>query len=42
MPGRTSKYTNEKNINREKVWQAGLYIRLSQEDSDNRNRKARK
>lgn len=42
MLGRTSKYTNEKNSNSEKIWQTGLYIRLSQEDSDNRDREARK
>ena len=42
MPGRTSKYTKDGDIKNKRMWQAGLYIRLSQEDSDNRNRKARK
>ena len=36
MPGRKSKYFLENsNINKIKIWNVGVYIRLSQEDSDN-------
>ncbi len=43
MTGRKSKYSsNENNIIKDKIWSTALYIRLSQEDEDNRKRKARK
>lgn len=43
MAGRKSKYSsNEKNTTKNKMWSVALYIRLSQEDEDNRQRKARK
>ena len=44
MAGRKSKYSStEENINtKHKIWSVALYIRLSQEDEDNRKRKARK
>lgn len=42
MAGRKSKYSsNENNIIKNKIWSVALYIRLSQEDEDNRKRKAR-
>lgn len=42
MAGRKSKYSsNENNTIKNKIWSATLYIRLSQEDEDNRKRKAR-
>ena len=41
MPGRKSKYFLNEQIKNKKIWSAALYIRLSQEDSDNRKRKAR-
>ena len=40
MSGRKSKYFVEKN--KFKTWSVALYIRLSQEDEDNRKRKTRK
>ncbi len=44
MAGRKSKNSStEENINQKcKIWSVALYIRLSQEDEDNRKRKARK
>lgn len=43
MAGRKSKYSStETNIIKNKIWSVALYIRLSQEDEDNRQRKARK
>ncbi len=43
MLGRKSKYSNEEqHAIREKIWKVALYIRLSQEDEDNRKRQARK
>ena len=42
MVGRKSKYSsNGNNTIKNKIWSATLYIRLSQEDEDNRKRKAR-
>ena len=41
MVGRKSKYFIDKKENK-KIWSVALYIRLSQEDEDNRKRKARK
>ncbi len=43
MAGRKSKYSSTKNnIIKNKVWSVALYIRLSQEDEDNRKRKTGK
>lgn len=42
MAGRKSKYSSNENIVSKKIWSVALYIRLSQEDEDNRKRKARK
>lgn len=43
MAGRKSKYSStENNSIKHKIWSVALYIRLSQEDEDNRQRKARK
>ncbi len=43
MAGRKSKYSStEYNIIKNKIWSVALYIRLSQEDEDNRERQARK
>ena len=43
MVGRKSKYSaNGNNTIKNKIWSVALYIRLSQEDEDNRKRKARK
>ena len=43
MAGRKSKYSyTENNAIKRKIWSVALYIRLSQEDEDNRKRKARK
>lgn len=43
MAGRKSKYSLENsNTNKAKIWSVAVYIRLSQEDSDNRRRQARK
>lgn len=43
MAGRKSKYSStENNIIKNKIWSVALYIRLSQEDEDNRKRKTRK
>lgn len=40
MAGRKSKYSsNENNTIKNKIWSVALYIRLSQEDEDNRKRK---
>lgn len=37
MAGRKSKYSsNENNTIKNKIWSVALYIRLSQEDEDNR------
>ncbi len=42
MAGRKSKYFSIENNNvKHKTWSVALYIRLSQEDEDNRKRKAR-
>ena len=42
MAGRKSKYSsNENNTIKHEIWSVALYIRLSQEDEDNRQRKAR-
>lgn len=39
MAGRKSKYSsNENNAIKKKIWSVALYIRLSQEDEDNRQR----
>ena len=35
MAGRKSKYSSNENITNKKIWSVALYIRLSQEDSDN-------
>ncbi|MEE0768374.1 MAG: hypothetical protein UIT70_00635 [Clostridia bacterium] len=43
MAGRKSKYSStENNVALHKIWSVALYIRLSQEDEDNRKGKARK
>ena len=43
MAGRKSKYSSdENNTIKNKIWSVALYIRLSQEDEDNRQRKAGK
>ncbi len=43
MAGRKSKYSStENNFIKHKIWSVALYIRLSQEDEDNRKRKTRK
>ena len=43
MAGRRSKYSSIQNNNiKDKIWSTALYIRLSQEDEDNRKRKTRK
>ena len=43
MAGRKSKYSStENNTIKSKIWSVALYIRLSQEDEDNRKRQARK
>lgn len=43
MAGRKSKYSSiENNSIKHKIWYVALYIRLSQEDEDNRQRKAGK
>lgn len=43
MAGRKSKYSStENNTIKSKIWLVALYIRLSQEDEDNRKRQARK
>ncbi len=43
MAGRKSKYSvTENSIIKNKIWSVALYIRLSQEDEDNRERKTRK
>lgn len=42
MVGRKSKYSSNENIVNKKIWSVALYIRLSQEDEDNRKRQARK
>ncbi len=43
MAGRKSKYSSTENNNtNHKIWSVALYIRLSQEDEDNRQRKTRK
>lgn len=43
MAGRKSKYSSiENNSIKHRIWSVALYIRLSQEDEDNRQRKARK
>ncbi len=43
MAGRKTKYSStENNSIKQKIWSVALYIRLSQEDEDNRKRKARK
>lgn len=43
MAGRKSKYSSiENNSIKHKIWSVALYIRLSQEDEDNRKRKTRK
>lgn len=43
MAGRKSKYSStQNNSTKHKIWSVALYIRLSQEDEDNRKRKARK
>lgn len=43
MAGRKSKYSSTPNNSiKHKIWSVALYIRLSQEDEDNRQRKARK
>lgn len=43
MAGRKSKYSSTENYKAEqKIWSTALYIRLSQEDEDNRKRKTRK
>ncbi len=43
MAGRKSKYSSKNSNTKEtKIWSVALYIRLSQEDEDNRQRKARK
>ncbi len=42
LMARKSKYSSNENISRNKIWSVALYIRLSQEDEDNRKRKARK
>ena len=40
MAGRKSKYSSENsNASKIKIWSVALYIRLSQEDEDNRKRK---
>ena len=36
MAGRKSKYSSNENIVSKKIWSVALYIRLSQEDEDNR------
>lgn len=38
MAGRKSKYSSDENIIDKKIWSVALYIRLSQEDEDNRKR----
>ena len=41
MAGRKSKYSSENsNINKAKIWSVAVYIRLSQEDSDNGEEKS--
>ena len=43
MTGRKSKYSStESKVIKDRVWSVALYIRLSQEDEDNREGKARK
>lgn len=42
MSGRKSKYCSNETIVDRKIWSVALYIRLSQEDEDNRKRKTRK
>lgn len=42
MAGRKSKYSSSENIINKKIWSVALYIRLSQEDEDNRKRQTRK
>ena len=43
MAGRKSKFSSKQNNNsKHKTWSVALYIRLSQEDEDNRKRKKRK
>ncbi len=40
MAGRKSKYSStENNFTKHKIWSVALYIRLSQEDADNRTDK---
>ncbi len=41
MAGRKSKFT-EDCYSKNEMWSVALYIRLSQEDEDNRKREARK
>jgi len=41
LAGRKSKYSSENsNINKAKIWSVAVYIRLSQEDSDNGEEKS--
>ena len=42
LMARKSKYSSGENISSKKIWSVALYIRLSQEDEDNRKREARK
>ena len=42
VSGRKSKYCSNETIVDRKIWSVALYIRLSQEDEDNRKRKTRK
>lgn len=43
MAGRKSKYfSTENKSSKHKIWSVALYIRLSQEDEDNRKRQTRK
>ena len=42
VAGRKSKYSSNENIENKKIWSVALYIRLSQEDEDNRERQAGK
>ncbi len=39
---RKSKYSSNEIISNKKIWSVALYIRLSQEDEEKRQRKARK
>ncbi len=43
LAGRKSKYSSENSNNdKVKIWSVAVYIRLSQEDEDNRKRETRK